>query len=165
MAVGRQDHEMLSATLAMPIIWALGQGLSPDANKRIVVRSLALGNRRTRANRKIHSIKQDDFGSRWLRQWKRAGPHPGGNGYRMRMGDIHSGPPIDKREFRLVRSCCPLIPCRDVSDVDTRLNPHSKLIPSCKPLCQLSLVCDRRRNIICEHGLIRETMIAVLGKL
>lgn len=59
MAVGRQDHEMFSATLAMPIITSiLAKAYPHDANKRVVVRSLALeGIVGHMANRKIHSIE------------------------------------------------------------------------------------------------------------
>ncbi|MFA7643172.1 MAG: phosphohydrolase [Sphaerochaetaceae bacterium] len=59
MAVGRQDHELLSATLATPIIGRLLEGAYPeDIRKRVVIKSLALeGIVGHMANRRIHSIE------------------------------------------------------------------------------------------------------------
>ena len=59
MAIGRQDHELLSATLAAPIITRLLEAVYPsDTKKRVVIRSLALeGIVGHMANRRIHSIE------------------------------------------------------------------------------------------------------------
>jgi hypothetical protein len=59
MAIGRQDHELLSATLAMPIITRILEAAYPDSiRKQVVIRSLALeGVVGHMANRKIHSIE------------------------------------------------------------------------------------------------------------
>ena len=59
MAVGRQDHELLSVVLATPIITRiLEQAYPNDLHKRVVVRSIALeGIVGHMTNRKIHSIE------------------------------------------------------------------------------------------------------------
>jgi hypothetical protein len=59
MAIGRQDHELLSTTLAMPIISRILESVYPDdSKKRVIIRSLALeGIVGHMANRKIHSIE------------------------------------------------------------------------------------------------------------
>jgi metal-dependent HD superfamily phosphatase/phosphodiesterase len=59
MAVGRQDHELLSATLAAPIITRMLETVYPDdIRTRVVIRSLALeGIVGHMANRRIHSIE------------------------------------------------------------------------------------------------------------
>ena len=59
MAIGRQDHELLSATLALPIITRILESVYPDdIHKRVVIRSLALeGIVGHMASRKIHSVE------------------------------------------------------------------------------------------------------------
>ncbi|MCK9287713.1 MAG: phosphohydrolase [Sphaerochaetaceae bacterium] len=59
MAVGRQDHELFSATLSLPIITRILKQVYPDdIQKLVAVRSLALeGIVGHMANRKIHSIE------------------------------------------------------------------------------------------------------------
>jgi metal-dependent HD superfamily phosphatase/phosphodiesterase len=59
MAIGRHDHELLSATLAMPILTRILSKVYPDdMRKQVIIRSLALeGIVGHMANRKIHSIE------------------------------------------------------------------------------------------------------------
>ncbi len=59
MAVGREDHELMSSTLAMPVINRLLEKVYPDdLYKRVVVRSVALeGIVGHMATRKIHSVE------------------------------------------------------------------------------------------------------------
>ena len=59
MAIGRHDHELLSATLAMPILTRIISTVYPnDMRKQVIIRSLALeGIVGHMANRKIHSIE------------------------------------------------------------------------------------------------------------
>ncbi|NCB02492.1 MAG: phosphohydrolase [Spirochaetia bacterium] len=59
MAVGREDHELLSASLALSIITRLLDKVYPDdLQKRVIIRSIALeGIVGHMANRKIHSIE------------------------------------------------------------------------------------------------------------
>lgn len=59
MAIGRQDHELLSTTLAAPIITRMLEVVYPrDTRKQVVIRSLALeGIVGHMANRRIHSIE------------------------------------------------------------------------------------------------------------
>lgn len=59
MAIGRQDHELLSATLSVPIITRILEVAYPDdIRKRVIIRSLALeGIVGHMANRRIHSIE------------------------------------------------------------------------------------------------------------
>jgi metal-dependent HD superfamily phosphatase/phosphodiesterase len=59
MAIGRQDHELLSATLASPIITRILESAYPDdIKKRVVIRSLTLeGIVGHMATRRIHSIE------------------------------------------------------------------------------------------------------------
>lgn len=59
MAIGRQDHELFSAMLALPIIERiLGKAYPDDLEKRVAVRSVALeGIVGHMTNRKIHSIE------------------------------------------------------------------------------------------------------------
>ena len=59
MAVGRQDHELFSVNLALPIISRILETAYPDSlHKRVVIRSLAMeGIVGHMANRKIHSIE------------------------------------------------------------------------------------------------------------
>lgn len=59
MAIGRQDHELLSATLATPIITRVLQSAYPnDIKRQVVIRSLALeGIVGHMASRRIHSIE------------------------------------------------------------------------------------------------------------
>ena len=59
MAIGREDHELLSSSLALPIITRLLDEIYPnDLQKRVIIRSIALeGIVGHMANRKIHSIE------------------------------------------------------------------------------------------------------------
>jgi hypothetical protein len=59
MAVGRQDHELFSSTLAMPVINRILQAAYPkDLQKQVIIRALALeGIVGHMATRKIHSIE------------------------------------------------------------------------------------------------------------
>ncbi len=59
MAIGRQDHELHSATLALPLIDSVLAEVFPGRpDKRIIIRSLALeGILGHMANRQIHSIE------------------------------------------------------------------------------------------------------------
>ncbi|MBN2858910.1 MAG: phosphohydrolase [Sphaerochaetaceae bacterium] len=59
MAVGREDHELMSSTLAMPLINRFLATVYPDAMyKQVVVRSVAIeGIVGHMANRKIHSVE------------------------------------------------------------------------------------------------------------
>ena len=59
MAVGREDHELLSSTLAISVINRILDSLYPDnLQKRVVLRSIALeGIVGHMANRRIHSIE------------------------------------------------------------------------------------------------------------
>jgi metal-dependent HD superfamily phosphatase/phosphodiesterase len=59
MAIGREDHELLSSTLAISIITRLLEELYPESlQKRVIIRSIALeGIVGHMANRKIHSIE------------------------------------------------------------------------------------------------------------
>jgi metal-dependent HD superfamily phosphatase/phosphodiesterase len=59
MAIGREDHELLSASLALPIITRLLEAVYPDSlQKRVIIRSIALeGIVGHMANRRIHSIE------------------------------------------------------------------------------------------------------------
>lgn len=59
MAVGREDHELLSVSLAIPIITRLLETVYPDnLQKRVIIRSIALeGIVGHMANRRIHSIE------------------------------------------------------------------------------------------------------------
>ncbi len=59
MAVGREDHELMSSTLAMPVINRLLAKIYPDdLYKQVVIRSIALeGIVGHMANRRIHSVE------------------------------------------------------------------------------------------------------------
>lgn len=59
MAIGRQDHELLSATLATPIITRVLQATYPnDIKRQVVIKALALeGIVGHMASRRIHSIE------------------------------------------------------------------------------------------------------------
>ncbi len=59
MAVGREDHELLSVSLSIPIITRLLEIVYPDnLQKRVVIRSIALeGIVGHMANRRIHSVE------------------------------------------------------------------------------------------------------------
>ncbi len=59
MAIGRQDHELLGATIALPIIDRLLLEIYPlELEKRVIIRSVAIeGIIGHMANRKIHSIE------------------------------------------------------------------------------------------------------------
>ena len=59
MAIGRQDHELLSVNLSLPIINRMLEAVYPDdTKKRVIIRSLALeGIVGHMTNRKIHSME------------------------------------------------------------------------------------------------------------
>jgi metal-dependent HD superfamily phosphatase/phosphodiesterase len=58
MSVGRQDHELYSVYLAVPVINRLLERLYPDIQKRVIIRSLALeGISGHMGTRTIHSLE------------------------------------------------------------------------------------------------------------